>query len=89
VSKVTSLHSTFKDADLFNSDITNWATSEVTSLEHTFNNAIAFNGGKSIFFYDFDISHKQAQLIYFFSFSIITRCIQVGRVQGRFFVCDI
>ena len=47
MSKVTSLYGTFKGASLFNSDVTNWATSKVTSLDQTFTGAAAFNADVS------------------------------------------
>jgi surface protein len=59
----------------------------VTNLGFTFSKATAFNGGTSIFLGCFDIIHKQAQLIYFFSFSIITKDISkwdVSKVTSLF-----
>jgi surface protein len=89
VSKVTTLYKTFHQASAFNSSVSRWDTSKVTNLGFAFSKATAFNGGTSIFLGCFDIIHKQAQLICCFSFSIITRYIQVERVQGHFFVWNI
>ena len=52
MSKVIILEAAFREATLFNSDISNWATSKVISLKHTFDGAAAFNRGKCPFFND-------------------------------------
>ena len=70
MSKVIILEAAFREATLFNSDISNWATSKVISLKHTFDGAAAFNGGKCPFFNDvLFLFTKKAQLICCFSFN--------------------
>ena len=72
VSKVTTLHSTFKFATLFNSNISNWATSKVVSLVHTFDGAAAFNGGKCPSFNGvFYFIHKESTTDLLFLFQLM------------------
>ena len=72
MSKVTTLHSTFQSATLFNSDISNWATSKVVSLVHTFDGAAAFNGGKCPSFNGvFYFIHKESTTDLLFLFQLL------------------
>jgi surface protein len=62
------MYMAFREARLFNSDVSNWNTFKVTHLDHTFAQAAAFNSGKSYFImFEF---HK-TQLICFFLFQLL------------------